>query len=144
MPALLTSTSIRPNSRWSPSANVVTSSQWPTWHGRPTAFPPPALSSAAAFSHASALRLTTTTSAPAWLNAPAMARPRPRVPPVTTATRPVRSNRPDAGWDVRCTLPPSVKVTSLQYGWSRGWMQEWRVSTADLRDQGAYANLLLI
>ena len=42
--------------------------------------------------HASALRLATTTLAPAATKPSAMARPIPRVPPVTIATRPVRSN----------------------------------------------------
>ena len=42
----------------------------------------------AARSQASSLRLATTTSAPAWANAVAIASPSPLLPPVTTATRP--------------------------------------------------------
>src|SRR5258705_10831051 len=35
------------------------------------------------------------TAAPAWARASTMARPRPRLPPVTRATLPLRSKRPD-------------------------------------------------
>ena len=54
---------------------------------------PSARSAAATSSQASALRLATTTSAPACAKPRAIARPSPRVPPVTTATRPERSKR---------------------------------------------------
>src|SRR5207244_9621894 len=48
-------------------------------------------------SHASGLRLATATRAPAATKPSAIDRPMPRVPPVTIATRPVRSNR-DRSW----------------------------------------------
>ena len=62
-------------------------------------------------SQASALRLTTTTSAPACANPRAIASPSPRVPPVTTATRPERSNgavrrMQRLGWLVQSGPPP--------------------------------------
>src|SRR5262249_26146693 len=52
-----------------------------------------ALISATTFSHASSLREDTTTFAPCSARRIADARPMPREEPVTTATRPLRSNR---------------------------------------------------
>ena len=46
------------------------------------------LTSSAVASQLGSLRLATTTSAPAWAKARTIARPRPRLPPVTTATLP--------------------------------------------------------
>src|SRR5919204_1312109 len=76
-----------------PSTSGSSSSQWPTWHVRATARPPESRIWATTSSHASRLRLTTTTSAPQRANAAAIARPRPCVAPVTTATRDDRSKR---------------------------------------------------
>ena len=56
--------------------------------GTPSASPPIARRCASVSAHASALRLATTTLAPALTNPSATARPMPRVPPVTIATRP--------------------------------------------------------
>src|ERR1700709_1059887 len=54
---------------------------------------PPALTMpSATSSQASALRLEITTLAPSFANSSAEERPMPRLEPVTTATRPVRSN----------------------------------------------------
>src|SRR5439155_14879061 len=92
-PALLTRTSTRANSPYTSSTSVARSSQRPTWHAHAAALPPSARSAAATSAHTSALRLTTTTCAPARANARAIARPSPRVAPVMTATRPERSNR---------------------------------------------------
>src|SRR4051812_21905990 len=54
--------------------------------------PVSASTSFASASQLSSLRLAITTSAPASANALTIDRPRPRLPPVTTATLPVRSN----------------------------------------------------
>src|SRR2546421_9420059 len=54
--------------------------------------PVDASTSFAAISHASSLRDAITTAAPASAYACTMARPIPRLPPVTTATFPLRSN----------------------------------------------------
>src|SRR4051794_9562270 len=57
---------------------------------------PPALRMpSATVSQASALRLEITTFAPSFANSSAEERPMPRLEPVTTATRPVRSNGVD-------------------------------------------------
>ena len=62
------------------------------WVGTASASPPASAISATARSQASALRLATTNLAP-WAAKPwAMDRPMPRLPPVTMATRPERSN----------------------------------------------------
>src|SRR5437763_1215436 len=93
MPALLTSTSTRPNSSYTASTSGSSSCQWPTWQANAPARLPRARSPAATCSHASGLRLTIATSAPALEYADAIARPSPRVAPVTSATRPDRSNK---------------------------------------------------
>src|SRR5262245_57255060 len=61
------------------------------WTAQPVATPPASRIASAVSSHASALRLATTTCAPRAAKASAMARPMPRLPPVMIATRPVRS-----------------------------------------------------
>ena len=63
----------------------------PMWVGTPSASPPIVRKCASVSAHASGLRLATTTLAPAARKPSAIARPIPRVPPVTMATRPVRS-----------------------------------------------------
>src|SRR4051794_26409152 len=93
MPALLTSTSTRPNSSYTDSTSGSSSRQWPTWQPNALARLPRLRSPAATCSHASGLRLTMTTWAPALEYADAIARPSPRVAPVTRATRPDRSNK---------------------------------------------------
>src|SRR6478736_1986727 len=93
MPALLTRTSMRPNSSYAASTRASISFHRPTWQTCASARRPARRTSAAASSQASCLRLATTTSAPACASVRTIARPRPRVPPVTSATRPVRSNR---------------------------------------------------
>src|SRR4051794_12261123 len=87
------------------STSGSSSSQCATWPAQAVARPPAARISAATRSHASPLRLTTTTCAPAPAKAPAIASPRPRVPPVTTATRSLRSNRDRASRD-GCDIGP--------------------------------------
>src|SRR5204863_3024559 len=61
-----------------------------------------------------ARRATSTTAAPAWANANAIARPMPELAPVTTATRPDRSNRSTADggiliFDLRTALEALVR-----------------------------------
>ena len=92
MPALLTSTSSRPSRATVSAISMSQSAQCPTWQAIATALlPVDSRISAAAASHASSLREAMTTSAPACASTPAIARPMPRDPPVTTATLPVRS-----------------------------------------------------
>src|SRR6185503_988014 len=62
------------------------------WHGMAVASRPSARIAPATSSHLSALRLDTTTPAPARASASAIERPMPLVEPVTTADLPVRSN----------------------------------------------------
>lgn len=94
MPALFTSTSIRPSRACTSATKVPTASQSPTWHAMPKAVEPVACStSAATWSQVSCLRLETTTVAPAAARPSTIARPIPLVEPVTMATRPVRSKR---------------------------------------------------
>ena len=87
-PALLTSTSTVPK-----APIVASTSAW-TWAGSvtsvgtATARPPADWISFAARSRASGLRAARATDAPAAANAVAMARPMPRLPPVTMATWP--------------------------------------------------------
>ncbi len=61
--------------------------------GTPMASPPIFSRWVAVSAQASALRLATATFAPAATKPSAIDRPMPRVPPVTTATRSVRSKR---------------------------------------------------
>ena len=63
------------------------------WHGMAAASPPAALMASATGPQLSRRRLETTTRAPASASVSAMARPIPLDDPVTTATRPRRSNR---------------------------------------------------
>src|SRR5215207_7110283 len=105
------------------STSGSSSAQWPTWQGRADARPPASRTSAATASQASALRLTTTTTAPHWPNASTIARPRPWVPPVTTITREVRSNSRRAsgcgasdGSVDSSTGPPGSRVRSRREG----------------------------
>ncbi len=89
--ALLTTMSIAPNRLTAASTSASTPASSPMCTGTPSASPPIACNAAAVDAQASDLRLATTTFAPAHTNPSAIARPMPRVPPVTIATRPVRS-----------------------------------------------------
>ena len=89
MPALLTSTSTQPTSSYTASTRPSTSSHRPTWAAWAKARRPvDRRTSSASAAQASCLRLVMTTSAPARANAETISRPRPRLPPVTSATLP--------------------------------------------------------
>ena len=64
----------------------------PMWHAIARASPPASDDPLRHCGTGSALRLETTTFAPCSANALAIASPMPRLAPVTTATRPYRSN----------------------------------------------------
>src|ERR1700729_2382469 len=70
------------------------------WQATGRARRPLASTSAATAAQASSLRLVTTTSAPASAKASTMARPRPRLPPVTRATLPASGRGVVAGESV--------------------------------------------
>src|SRR6266852_3047524 len=91
MPALFTSTSTLPKWAYAVSTSVPSCPQSPTWQARGSARRPSASTSRAVASQASSLRLAITMSAPARAKASTISRPRPRLPPVTRATLPVRS-----------------------------------------------------
>src|SRR5215471_15045986 len=78
----------------------------PRWAGTPSASPPIARRCASVSAQASGLRLATTTDAPAATKPSAIARPMPRVPPVTIATRPERSKS-------RCSRSRSMRSPRL-------------------------------
>src|SRR5438552_2405952 len=110
-----------------PSTSGSSSCQWPTWQVRATARPPDSRIRATTSSHASRLRLTTTTSAPQRAKAAAIARPRPCVAPVITATRDDRSKRDQTSLaDVSdgsvdsSTAAPAVGVDAAAGGPRRG------------------------
>ena len=94
------------------------------WQGMTAASPPLARMFSATASHASALRLDTTTLAPCSARRSAMARPMPLLDPVTMATFPVRSNNditfPSLATDcVLAMLPTSIVCageTSIRTG----------------------------
>jgi hypothetical protein len=82
-----------PNRSYTRSTKAGIASQSPMWHAAPiVSWPVTSAIAAASVSQRPWSRLATTTDAPAWARPSAIARPRPLVPPVTTATRPVRSN----------------------------------------------------
>src|SRR5437879_303620 len=91
-PALFTRMSILPSSAFARSTIARTSSALVTSQRRPSARTPSAESSAAVWAQRSALRAQSTTSAPISASAVAICRPSPLPPPVTIATRPLRSN----------------------------------------------------
>ena len=92
VPAAFTRMSSRPRSAATPwnvaaiEAGSATSRRSPEW---PAPMPESSATVSATFASA---REPTITDAPACANPTAMARPNPLVPPVTSATRPVRSN----------------------------------------------------
>src|SRR5438067_9293837 len=89
MPALLTSTSMRPKRACAASTSASMSCQRPTWQAWGIASRPDSdCTSRATASQASSLRLAMMTSAPARAKPSTIARPRPRLPPVTRATLP--------------------------------------------------------
>src|SRR5215218_7630912 len=92
VPALLTSTSTVPSSPAISSAAATTDARSPTSARKALARTPAAVSSSTTVLLAAASRATTAIVAPASPNAWAKARPRPRFPPVTTATLPSRRN----------------------------------------------------
>src|SRR4029453_8974715 len=92
--ALFTTTSTPPNAATVVPTSAARPSRSPTWVGTASAVPPAAAISVAPASQASALRLATTTLAPMAARPLATARPIPRLPPVTMATRGAMSTRP--------------------------------------------------
>src|SRR3954470_337962 len=89
-PALLTSTSTRPSSPAICWATATTDARSPTSARKTPARTPAAVSSSTTLLLAAASRATMAMVAPASPSACAKARPRPRFPPVTTATLPSR------------------------------------------------------
>src|SRR5438105_11072323 len=96
VPALLTSTSIRPKASRASPTNRATSAGRVTSPSRARTRPPCARSPSAASSPRSRWRLTMTRSAPKRARPSAMARPRPREAPVTSTTLPPTSSPPGA------------------------------------------------
>ncbi len=92
VPALLTRKSIRPNRSIVAATVASTLSGSFTSQASARTSAPPARSSSAACSHRGSLRAHKTRRAPASASPSAICRPSPTEPPVTTATRPVRSN----------------------------------------------------
>src|SRR5436853_516724 len=91
MPALLTSTSMRPRSARTRSTMRVRSACFVTSVGSASALPPTPRTSLAVRSPPSAFSSATTTSAPSRASSSAVARPMPWPPPVTMATLPASS-----------------------------------------------------
>ena len=91
-PALATTVSMRPifsTASTMPAATASSSATLTTWVSTRT---PIGFSCASASAFFCALEPQTTTSAPAWASASTMPKPMPPLPPVTSATFPVRSN----------------------------------------------------
>ncbi len=93
---IVTRMSSRPDPDTSPPTTAAQSWARPTWPGTLSARPPCASISATTRSHASELREQIPTAAPWAARAWAMARPIPRLPPVTRATLPRRAGRSPA------------------------------------------------
>ena len=93
IPAAFTRISTLPNSSSTASCNACTESRSSTSLATRNVRRPSASISAAAFSTCSSRRELATTSAPASARPSAIACPSPVVPPVTTATLPLKSNR---------------------------------------------------
>ena len=91
IPALFTTTSMRPKRSRVASIKRSTSSRFPASAGTASAGAPRASSSFTAASRRAASRPETTTEAPSSASDRAMARPMPRPPPVTIATFPARA-----------------------------------------------------
>src|SRR5215211_6680094 len=89
--ALFTAKSRLPNSSTQRSTTARTASSSVTSAGTASARPPALRSSTAVFSSLSSVRAVIATAAPAFANAVAMAAPMPWLPPVTKATRFVKS-----------------------------------------------------
>src|SRR4051812_25466933 len=92
MPALFTRMSRRPNAATVSSTIRATSAALVTSTATARALAPRSISSRTAASDFLALRAATTTAAPAAARPRAMPSPMPPLPPVTTATLPLRSN----------------------------------------------------
>src|ERR1051325_8031918 len=91
---LLTRMSIGPSARSASRPARSSSSRFPTWQASGSTRPGRSASSPAVFSSTSSFRLAMATSAPAAASRAAMAFPMPRPPPVTRATRWLRSGGP--------------------------------------------------
>src|SRR6476660_3518256 len=102
---------MRPNSSYAASTRASISFHRPTWQTCASARRPARRTSAAASSHASCFRLATTTSAPACASVRTIARPSPRVPPVTSATRPLSPKRSNGA--VRLSARSCCKTNRL-------------------------------
>src|SRR5262244_1895988 len=109
MPALLTSTSRRPNRSRVAFTSASTEASSSTFTSMASACAPRARSSATAFALFSRLRAATTTAAPASPRPRPMPSPMPPLPPVTTATRPFRSNAPTRRFPL-CDVPGKLRV----------------------------------
>src|SRR6476660_3017312 len=129
MPALLIRTSTLPNRSYAAATKPSSSSQCPTctWYGN-AARPVAASISLVVSTHDSYLRLAMITSAPQCAAAKAISRPSPRLPPVTSTTRSVRSKSSSAypmsmtshlGLDVCCLADYPVNETQLADHWWR-------------------------
>src|SRR5437667_5540440 len=128
MPALLTSTSMRPSSARTLSTMRVRSERFVTSVGSASAFRPRLRTSFAVRSALSAFSSATTTSAPRRASSSAVARPMPWPPPVTMATRP-----PSSLPSRRLTVPEytAPAARSLARWYARRPMIE---GTAEVRD----------
>src|SRR5215207_9129019 len=90
-PAALTRMSTAPKRLSTASRSASTDARWPTSAVCAKALPPPLSISSQTSRTSSPRRPAGTVRAPARASPSAMARPRPDVPPTTTATRPVKS-----------------------------------------------------
>src|SRR5262245_61803126 len=97
-------TSSRPRSRMTRATSASTSAAAVTSHPSPAASRPAAQSSAATRSQRPRSRLARNTAAPSSAKASAMVRPRCVPPPVTIATRPLRSK------SVCTRMPPNIQA----------------------------------
>ena len=113
--ALLTTMSTPPNSATVAATSAASCSGSPTWVGTDRADPPSSRISVTAASHAPAFRLATTTFAPIAANPCAIARPMPRLPPVTIAVLAVRSKVPSSADLSMC--PPWSSGRTLVRRW---------------------------
>src|SRR5215470_258428 len=113
VPALLTTTSIRPNASCARPISAATSASTATLPARNTALPEAAVISRVTRSPASALRSLRTRRAPSCANRRAIPSPNPEPAPVTIATLPASLTwtRPDAS---RCPGSPVAQHDRLE------------------------------
>src|SRR5215471_18395593 len=112
MPALLTSTSRRPKRSRVVLTSASTEASSSTLTSTASACAPRPRSSATAFALFSRLRAATTTAAPASARPRPMPSPMPPLPPVTTATRPFRSNAPTRRFPLWMCPTDSGRITA--------------------------------